>query len=99
MYRHDRNYEQLFNDVRNKLEQVGFCTAGSRASMKSLIFQGFSVPCLVHLKACLLISQHALGMCNLALCCQSGFIRIYKEKGDSSAFQFPKSGALLSSTT
>lgn len=72
MYRHDRNYEQLFRDVRNKLEQVGFCTAGSRASMKSLLFQGFSVPSLVHPKACLLISQQALAVCNLALCCQSG---------------------------
>lgn len=25
VYRHDRNYEELFNDVRNKLDQVGFC--------------------------------------------------------------------------
>ena len=55
MYRHDRNYEQLFNDVRNKLDQVGSCIGGNRASMQPLTSQETSglssVTCLVHLSA------------------------------------------------
>lgn len=91
MHRHDRNYEQLFSDVRSKLEQVGICTAGSKASMKSLLFQGFlSLALSFQRLACSFLSM------------QSGLVlsvRIYKEKGDSSAFQFAISGDLLSSMT
>lgn len=102
MYRRDRNYEQLFNDVRNKLDQVGFCIGGNRAKHVTpdiprnirLVFR--HLPFSSALKACPLISWHALNMRKLAFFCQSGFT---KERDKVKHFQFPKFEALLSSMT
>lgn len=99
MYRHDRNYEELFKDVRNKLDQVGFCageTGHVSPDTPRSVRPIFSPALLICYEGLLADLLACLEYVHTGCLCQSGFT---KERDVVKHFQFPKSRAMPSFLT